>query len=189
MPKRPNAIALFFATTEKSGKVLEPENLFYLFPDSIYSCFEEGSGKQSFLLKLAYGRPYADAERFMAEVMRVYPLLIQTYAVYVPSNYHAVTAKARDILERPNATTWNLKEQCRASEYGSAEVFFAWIMTKVIRTNPCTGEGLMPPFAGHHAGTVGLGWEEEEGGNPEAKEGLRLAAEGGITQPSTNRRG
>jgi hypothetical protein len=47
MPKRPNAIALFFATTEKSGKVLEPENLFYLFPDSIYSCFEEGSGKQS----------------------------------------------------------------------------------------------------------------------------------------------
>ena len=190
MPKARNAIALFFITTEKSGKVLEPENMFYLFPETIHACFEEATGRQHFLLRLVFGRPYADVEQFMVELMRVYPLLIQTYTIFESKKYHDVTSKARWFAERAFAATWDLAAQCKGSEFDRPETFFAWIMTKVLKLSIhsiyCFASLLIHVVPGPHFRRRHMEREEEAGGTQEAEEGFRRME---TSQPSTSRSG
>ena len=132
MPKSRSAIALFFFTTSNSGNVFEPENLFYLLPNSVYWCFEETTGRQFFLLRLMFGRNYEDVELFMQELMLGHPLMIDQHVIIERTQWHLIAGKSKDIIDRPSGKVWNLNEQCKASPFKTAEAYFAWIMTKVI---------------------------------------------------------
>ena len=115
----------------KKENTLKPINYIFLVPDCVLSFIDESTETEHHLMKLHYGRPMAEAQYFIEQLVYSFPLLLLKHKVYASkdSNAFHFMKGLFNAKKETNLSQWHMHEAC--SEFSSVDTCLSFMMAQV----------------------------------------------------------